>query len=132
MPEDTDGQRSEAARMRFPRRIDALSSLFEFSAAFFAANGVPAARQFNADFVLEELFTNLVKYNAGVMGKNWLHLQDGSGEASKGNHDITVTSQDTAAKGDVVTIKGVLRLDKDFGSGYTYALIVEEAKVIKK
>jgi hypothetical protein len=74
----------------------------------------------------------VVKYNPGVMGKNWLHLQDGSGDAAKGTHDITVTSQDPATKGDVVTIKGVLRLDKDFGAGYTYAVIVEEAKVVKK
>jgi hypothetical protein len=74
----------------------------------------------------------VVKYNPGVMGKNWMHLQDGSGESAKGTHDITVTSQDAVAKGDVVTVKGVLRLDKDFGAGYTYALIVEEAKVLKK
>jgi len=74
----------------------------------------------------------VVKYNPGVMGKNWLHLQDGSGDAGKGTHDITVTSQDPATKGDVVTIKGVVRVDKDFGAGYTYALIVEEAKVTKK
>jgi hypothetical protein len=74
----------------------------------------------------------VVKYNAGVMGKNWLHIQDGTGEASKGTHDITVTTQDPAAKGDVVTIKGTLHLDKDFGSGYTYAVIIEEAKVVKK
>lgn len=74
----------------------------------------------------------VVRYNPGVMGKNWMHLQDGSGEAGKGTHDITVTSQDPVAKGDVVTIKGTVRLDKDFGAGYTYALIVEEAKVLKK
>jgi hypothetical protein len=74
----------------------------------------------------------VVKYNPGVMGKNWIHLQDGSGDAGKGTHDITVTSQDPATKGEVVTIKGVVRLDKDFGAGYTYALIVEDAKVVKK
>lgn len=74
----------------------------------------------------------VVKYNPGVMGKNWLHLQDGSGDAGKGSHDITVTTQDTVAKGDVVTIKGTVRLDKDFGAGYVYPLIVEDAKVVKK
>ena len=74
----------------------------------------------------------VVKYNPGVMGKNWIHLQDGSGEASKGNHDITVTSQDPAAKGDIVTVKGIVCQDKDFGAGYVYALIVEDAKVVKK
>ncbi len=74
----------------------------------------------------------VVKYNPGVMGKNWMHLQDGSGDASKGSHDITVTTLDTVAKGDVVTIKGTVRLDKDFGAGYVYPLIVEDAKVVKK
>jgi hypothetical protein len=74
----------------------------------------------------------VVKYNPGVMGKNWIHLQDGSGDPKKGTHDITVTSQDAVAKGDIVTAKGVVRLDKDFGAGYTYAIIVEDAKVVKK
>ena len=74
----------------------------------------------------------VVKYNPGVMGKNWIHLQDGSGDPSKGTHDITVTSQDTVAKGDVVTAKGVVRVDRDFGSGYTYGMLVEDAKVVKK
>jgi hypothetical protein len=74
----------------------------------------------------------VVKYNPGVMGKNWIHLQDGSGDPAKRTHDITVTSMDAVAKGDVVTAKGVLHLDKDFGAGYTYALIVEDAKVVKK
>ena len=74
----------------------------------------------------------VVKYSAGVMGKNWLHLQDGSGDAKKGTNDITVTSKDEAAKGDTVTIKGTVSADKDFGAGYTYAIIVEDAKVVKK
>jgi hypothetical protein len=74
----------------------------------------------------------VVKYNPSVMSKNWIHLQDGSGDPSKRTHDITVTTQDAVAKGDVVTVKGMLRLDKDFGSGYTYPIIVEDAKIIKK
>ncbi len=74
----------------------------------------------------------VVKYNAGVMGKNWIHLQDGSGEAAKGTHDITFTSAEQVAKGDTVTLRGTLRTDKDFGSGYAYAVIVEDAKVVKK
>jgi hypothetical protein len=74
----------------------------------------------------------VVKYSAGIMGKNWLHLQDGSGDAAKATHDLTVTSLDTAAKGDIVTVKGTVRLNKDFGSGYSYAVLVEDAKVTKK
>jgi hypothetical protein len=74
----------------------------------------------------------VVKYNPGVMGKNWIHLQDGSGDAAKGTHDITVTSLDGAAMGATVTITGVVRTNKDFGAGYSYALIVEDAKVAQK
>ncbi len=74
----------------------------------------------------------VVKYNAGVMGKNWIHLQDGSGDAAKGTHDITVTTMDEATTGATITITGTVRTDKNFGAGYSYPLIVEEAKVVKK
>lgn len=74
----------------------------------------------------------VVKYNPGVMGKNWLHLQDGSGDAGKGTHDLPVTSIDAAAVGDTVTITGTVRMDRDLGAGYIYALIVEDAKITRK
>ena len=73
----------------------------------------------------------VVKYNAAVMGKNWLHLQDGSGDAAKGTNDITVTTMDQATKGQTVTIRGTVKTNKDFGAGYKYGIIVEEAKVQK-
>ncbi len=73
----------------------------------------------------------VVKVNLGIMGKNWLHLRDGSGTAEGKNHDLTVTTQDAVAKGDVVLVKGTLAVARDFGSGYTYDLLVEEAKVTK-
>ncbi len=74
----------------------------------------------------------VVKYNGGIMGRNWLHLQDGSGAAAEGTHDITVTTADAAAVGDVVTITGTVSIDKDFGGGYAYAVIVEDAKLEAK
>jgi hypothetical protein len=74
----------------------------------------------------------VVKYNANVMGKNWVHLQDGSGEAAKGTHDITVTTMDAVTLSSTVTITGRVALDRNFGAGYSYPLIVEEAKVVKK
>jgi hypothetical protein len=74
----------------------------------------------------------VVKHNDGVMGKNWIHLQDGSGDADKGTNDITVTSADFATTGETVTITGTVRLNKDFGYGYTYPVIVEDAKVLKQ
>lgn len=73
----------------------------------------------------------VVKVSAGIMGKNWLHLRDGSGTAKDSNNDITVTTQDIANVGDVVTANGVLFKDKDFGSGYKYNVIVEEASIKK-
>ena len=74
----------------------------------------------------------VVKYNAAVMGKNWIHLQDGSGDATKGTHDITVTTLDAASVGATVTITGTVRLNRDVGAGYTYAVLIEDAKVIAK
>ena len=72
----------------------------------------------------------VVKFNGGVMGKNWIHLQDGSGDASKATHDLTITTQHTAAIGDELTLEGVAATEKDFGGGYNYALIIEDATVV--
>lgn len=69
----------------------------------------------------------VIKYNGGVMGKNWIHLQDGSGAAANGTHDILLTTLDEAKPGDIVTVSGVVRTDKDFGSGYTYKVLIEDA-----
>jgi len=74
----------------------------------------------------------VVKVTKGIMGKNWLHLQDGSGDKKKGTNDLTATSQAEAAPGDTVTIQGVVQTDKDFGAGYVYAVIIEDAKVTGK
>lgn len=69
----------------------------------------------------------VVKFNSGIMGKNWLHVQDGTG--GPGTSDLTVTC-DTAVKvGDIVLVRGPLVLDKDFGSGYKYDVMIEDAQV---
>jgi len=73
----------------------------------------------------------VVKFLGGIMGKNWLHLRDGSGSGDKGDNDITVTTNDVATVGDVVTVSGVVHVDKDFGAGYRYPVIIEEGKVSK-
>ncbi len=72
----------------------------------------------------------VVKYNPGIMGKNWLHLRDGTGAAGKDN-DVTVTTQDPAAKGDVVTVRGTVAVDQDIGMGTPYPVIIQDAKVTK-
>jgi hypothetical protein len=71
----------------------------------------------------------VVKVSRGIMGKNWVHLRDGSGDAGKGTNNLVVTTQDVPKVGDVVTARGTLYKDKDFGAGYKYAVIVEEASV---
>jgi hypothetical protein len=70
----------------------------------------------------------VVRYTGNVLGKNWLHVQDGSGTAGKDN-DITVTTDATAKVGDTVLITATLAADRDFGAGYAYALLLENAKV---
>ena len=69
----------------------------------------------------------VVKYNPEVMGKNWIHLRDGSGNASDNTNDILVTTMSPAKIGDIVTVTGQVRTNKDFGSGYSYKVLIEEA-----
>jgi len=74
----------------------------------------------------------IVKFNGGILGTNWLHIQDGSGSAKDGSNDLTVTSDGGAAVGDVITATGTIAIDKDFGAGYAYAVILEKATVVVK
>ncbi len=71
----------------------------------------------------------VVKFNGGIMGTNWLHLQDGTGSAADGTNDLTVTTDATVAVGDIVVVRGAVTVDKDFGAGYSYAVIIEKAAV---
>jgi hypothetical protein len=71
----------------------------------------------------------VVKYNPGIMGKNWIHLRDGSGSEADNTNDILVTSANQTRLGDVVTVKGIVRTDKEFGAGYSYKVLIEEATV---
>ena len=69
----------------------------------------------------------VVKFSSQIMGKNWLHLQDGTNY--QGKNDLTVTTMAVAGKGDTVVIRGMLTADKDFGAGYRYDFIIEDAEV---
>jgi hypothetical protein len=69
----------------------------------------------------------VVKVNNGIMGRNFVHVQDGTGDAS--NNNLIVTSQQTAKIGDQVTVSGVAAVNRDFGSGYSYPLLIEEASI---
>ena len=69
----------------------------------------------------------VVKFNAEIMVKNWLHLRDGSGSAADNTNDILVTTKATANIGDTVTVKGTVRTNMEFGSGYSYKVLIEDA-----
>ena len=72
----------------------------------------------------------VVKVASGIMNKNWIHLQDGSGTPAKKDNDLTVTTaQDLPAVGKIVTVTGTLSKGKDFGSGYYYEVIVEDSTI---
>jgi len=71
----------------------------------------------------------VVKVSANIMGKNWVHIQDGTGDVESGDFDLTVTTKDMPEVGDVVIAEGTLHADKDFGAGYFYRVIVEDASV---
>lgn len=73
----------------------------------------------------------VVKFTPEVLGKNWIHLRDGSGSASDGTNDVLVTTKDEAKIGDVVLVKGVVHIDRDLGSGYSYKVLIEEATLQK-
>jgi len=93
--------------------------------------------------VLAELFSNrkayenntirirghVVKVNTGILGKNWVHIQDGTKDGE--DFDLTVTTQHIPEVGDVVTFEGVIVLNKDFGSGYSYEVIMEDAIILE-
>jgi hypothetical protein len=70
----------------------------------------------------------VVKYNAGILNRNWLHIRDGSGE--EGGNDLTVTTEMAAKVGDTVLVKGKVATDRDFGAGYKYAVIIEDGEVV--
>jgi membrane protein implicated in regulation of membrane protease activity len=69
----------------------------------------------------------VIKVTESVMGRNWVHLADGTGSGRA--RDLTLTTQDSALVGDVVLARGLLRIDRDFGAGYTYPLILEDARL---
>ncbi len=74
----------------------------------------------------------VVKANSSIMGRTWIHIRDGSGSREKKDDDLTVTTQDSAAVGDIVVVRGVVHVDRDFGAGYAYPAVLEDAKVTRE
>jgi hypothetical protein len=71
----------------------------------------------------------VTKFLPEIMEKNWVHIQDGT--ESGGNYELIITTSETVNAGDVVTFEGKIDLDKDFGFGYFYSVIMEDSKITK-
>ena len=70
----------------------------------------------------------VTKYNPGIMGKNWVHIQDGT--EFRGIFDMTITTDISTTIGELVTFEGKIALDKDFGYGYVYEVLMEDGKPV--
>jgi len=68
------------------------------------------------------------KLNPNIMGRNWIHLKDGSMD----EYDLVITSEHAVPEGHIVTMKGIVVLDKDFGAGYKYDLIIENGQIVQR
>lgn len=71
----------------------------------------------------------VVKVNTGVMQRNFIHVQDGSGDVLQETNNLVITTQDSAAVGDKVSVTGTVVVDHDFGFGYFYPVLLEKAVV---
>jgi hypothetical protein len=71
----------------------------------------------------------IVKYNEGILGWNFIHIQDGSGDTADGSNDLTVTTKAATAVGETAVFTGTIILDKDFGAGYKFPVLMEDANL---
>lgn len=71
----------------------------------------------------------VAKYNPAIMERNWIHIQDGT--EFEGKYDLTVTSSEAFEVGEVVTIQGTIALNRDFGYGYSYEVLLENATAVR-
>ncbi len=69
----------------------------------------------------------VVKFNKQIMNRNWIHIQDGTGNENE--YDLVITSDQDTKVGDIIVAEGTLSVDKDFGAGYFFPVIVENAKI---
>jgi hypothetical protein len=72
----------------------------------------------------------VTKFNSSIMDRNWIHLQDGT--EYSGKFDLTATTATEVAVGDIITLEGIIKLDMDFGYGYSYEILLEDAVLIKE
>ena len=93
--------------------------------AYTVAEVVGRAKELSGKTVVVR--ARVTKFNGGIMDRNWIHLSDGSGDASAHNNDLLATGKADVKVGAVVEMTGTVRVDQDFGSGYAYKVLMENA-----
>ncbi len=71
----------------------------------------------------------VTRFNSGIMGKNWAHIQDGTSSGEM--FDLTLTTDEMLSVGDIAVFEGTITLNKDLGSGYFFSVLMENARVSK-
>jgi hypothetical protein len=72
----------------------------------------------------------VVKFNKQIMKRNWIHIQDGTG--TEKDFDLVITSDDEVSVGDIIVVEGKISVDKDFGAGYFFPVLIEDAEINKE
>ncbi len=72
----------------------------------------------------------VIKINSGILDRNWIHIQDGTN--SNGKYDLLITSKENVKPGNIVVFEGRIVINKDFGGGYSYPVMMEDGKIIKE
>lgn len=129
-PESDPHAGVDAAAMAHQKPATAVVDI-DFSTLTKPENGLTIAEIFarQAELATHEvtLRAKVVKFSPNIMKTNWIHLQDGTGSA--GTNDLTITTKEMAGVGDTVLVKGILDLNQDFGYGYQYDVIIQNAEV---
>jgi len=124
-----------------PPAETAVARTIPLPVAFATAQAAPAAKEAMTIAALWKARNTLagktvtlrgkvVKFNPGILGVNWIHIQDGSGTAADATNDITVTSDAETQVGNEVTVTGTVVLNRDLGSGYKYPVLIDKATIV--
>jgi len=95
------------------------------------ANGRTVAEVYAQRTLLKEktvaVQDTVTKFSANILDRNWIHLRDGSGAAASGSNDLLVTTKQKVKVGDVFVARGPVTTDVNYGSGYAYPVVIENA-----
>lgn len=117
---------SMATSQKAPVKID-LNKIAKAEGGITVAELYKNAKSLNGQTV--KVRGRAMKSLGGIMNTNWIHLQDGTGDSKQGTHDLTITSPKGVQKGAMIVVEGKVAADKDFGQGYFYKVIVENAVI---